>query len=145
MRLTASKYQQLHLGGAVPLSLHIDGNEEIARDQTVSDLGILVVSSLSQSEQIDCAVHRAVLFMIRRRFSRLTRTIIRKAYSALVRPHLEYAVKLWAPVLNRDIKRLEFVQRPPTRMVAGLHELTYEQRLTGLKLSSLERWCLRWI
>jgi len=145
MRLNASKCQQLHLGMAVPLSLHIDGNQEIARVQTVSDLGILIASSLSPSEQIDRAVQRArsVLFMNRRRFSRITPTIFWKAYNALVKPHLEHVVHAWAPVLKRDIKRLESVQRLPTRMVAGLHDLTYEQRLTRLNLFSLERRRLR--
>jgi len=141
MRLNASKCQQLHLGRAVPLSLRIDVNQEIARVHTVSDLGILIASSLSPSEQIYPAVQRArsVLYMIRKRFLRITPTIFRKAYSALVRPHLEYAVQAWAPVVKRDIERLESVQRLTIRMIARFHDLASEQRLTRLNLFSLER------
>jgi len=145
MRLNASKCQQLPLGRAVPLFLRIDVNQEIAGVHTVSDLGILIASSLSPSEQIYRAVQRArgVLFMIRKRFARITPTIVRKAYSALVRPHLGYAVQAWAPVLERDIKRHESVQRLTIRMVAGVHDLASEQRLTRLNLFSVERRRLR--
>ncbi len=64
-------------------------------------------------------------------------------YSALVRPHLEYAMQANCPYLEKDINHLERIQRAATRWVKGLRGLTYEERLQTLKLQPLEKIRLR--
>ena len=61
-------------------------------------------------------------------------------YCTYVRPHLEFAVQSWCPYLIKDIKELENVQRRSTKMVL---EISYEDRLTALGLSTLEERRLR--
>jgi len=45
-------------------------------------------------------------------------------YSALVRPHLEHCVRLWAPQYKRDTELLERVQQRVTNMIKGVEYLS---------------------
>ena len=54
-------------------------------------------------------------------------------HKGLVRPHLEYFVQAWSPHQMGEIKLIEGVQRRFTKMITGIKELCYQDRLNNLK------------
>ena len=59
-------------------------------------------------------------------------------FIALVRMILEYGNVVWCPYKKKPIKELEKIQRQFTKQIKGMKHLNYIDRLSALKLPSLE-------
>ena len=90
-----------------------------------------------------CPKAMSILQAIKRSFSSIDRKSFPILYKTYVRPHLEYCVQAWSPYLKKDTLHLEKVQQRATKLVRGLGNLPYEQRLQKLGLYSLEQRRLR--
>ena len=145
--INASKCSHLCIGASPPSSLKFteDGEVAIPLDQNVSDLGVNISSDFTPTAHCLSAVNKARgrLFAMRRAFVHLTPDIFTPLYAVFVRPLLEYCVQAVSPYLNKDINHAERLQRVATRMVHGLGNLSYEERLNRLNLFSLRRRRLR--
>ena len=82
-------------------------------------------------------IANSITGLIRRSFTFRDCESFRNLYCAFVRPHLEYGQSIWSPHLLRDIDAIEKVQMRATKIVDGLQNLSYSERLKKLNLPTL--------
>ncbi len=80
---------------------------------------------------------RRILFQLRHGFAVLTPEIFRPLSLVLVKPILESGPQAPSPHLRQDIVLMARTQRRATRLVNGMGELPYEDRLRRLDIFSL--------
>ncbi|KAL5251911.1 hypothetical protein ACHWQZ_G014894 [Mnemiopsis leidyi] len=109
--------------------------------ENVRDLGVKVSSNLSWSKHIGemVAKARSKLSWVLSVFKTRDRVVMMTLYKSLVRSLLEYCCPLWDPVKTTEIQLLEGVQRTFTSRIGGLCDMNYWERLSHLKLMSLQR------
>ena len=104
---------------------------ELSAISEEKDLGVFITDDLAVSKQCSHAYLKAsrVLGMIQRTITSRNKYILRTLYKKLVRPHLEYCIPAWSPHYVKDKILFERVQHTFTRMVPGLKDLPYVDRL----------------
>ena len=119
-------------------SYNMDGHKLNISD-CEKDIGIHVDEHLSFDVHINYIVNKAnrILAIIRKSFEYMDLPTFSYLYKGLVRPQLEYATPVWSPHLMRQIEAIENVQIRATKMVPGLSNLTYPERLRKLDIPTL--------
>ena len=81
--------------------------------------------------------------MIRRNITYKETSLIVLRYKAIFTPHLEYCIQAWNRYIRKDIDMHAKMQRRATKLIPGLRDLRYEERLEECGLATLERRRLR--
>ena len=139
MSFNAKKFQYICFSPHSSLPCNIYTRFDIINySRNILDLGINVSSDCSFDFYISNFVKRTKYltgWMLRTFSSRDKLTLFKE----LVMPRLDYSCQLWSPYLIKHINMVEKVQRYFTRIISGMKGLSYPERLTVLKLYSLQR------
>ena len=145
MLLNVGKCKCLHTGpGNTGMNYEMGGNI-ISKTVKEKDLGVSMNANMKVAEQCRIAASKSnqVLGIIRRNITRKEKSLIVPLYKAIVRPHLEYCIQAWSPYLRKYIDMLEKIQRRASKLIPGLRDLRYEERLNECGLTTLETQRLR--
>ena len=140
MGISYAKCNILQIGTHRNHQVYSISNHTLQSSSPIKDLGVLIDSKLKFNHHIVNFVNRArqrASLIFRGFLSRDTSHLIR-AFTSYVRPLVEYASPVWSPSYINLINEIESVQRAFTKRLPGLKQLTYTERLTFLKLKSLE-------
>ena len=78
-----------------------------------------------------------MLWLIRRFIRDIGPAAFVLIYKHLVRSHLEYNNSVWVLYRKSDVGKLEKVQKRATKMIQGMGNFKYSERLRQLELSTL--------
>ena len=128
MRFNASKCEIMHIrrGNTHSSYMYQLGGQVLKSVNQVKYLGVWVASELSWSPHVEYVTKRAnrSLGFLRRNLRRCPASLKERAYLAQVRSVLEYCASIWDPFLQRDIHKLERIQRRAARFVCGDYRYT---------------------
>ena len=96
-------------------------NNTLLRADNHPYLGVELTSDLTWKHHINNITGKAnrILNLLRRHLYSCNQQVKKQAFTALVRPHLEYSSSVWDPYFKQDISTLEKVQRRGARFVTG--------------------------
>ena len=140
MPLNVKKCKVMHVGRTNQSIQYEINGEKIQTVEQEVDLGVIIKDNLKVDAQCSKAAKKGnqLLGLIARTFEYKGKDTMLLLYKSLVRPHLDYCIQAWRPFLRKDIDIMEKVQRRATRMIEGFKNLSYEERLGRLNLTTLE-------
>ena len=101
-------------------------DQPLQSTDSVKYLGLTLTSDPKFNSHINNVTAKAntsnsnsVLGLLRRNLKISSQAVKTQAYQSLVRPHLEYASKVWSPHTSDNIKKVEMVQRRAARYVCN--------------------------
>ena len=137
--LNLCKCKCIHYGKDNPNHQYTIGNINLCTDSGEKDLGVCFDMSLDFRSHIKAMISKANsrVGIVKRSFSKLNIQSFKLVYKSLIRPILEYCSVIWYPLFKGDAVEIEKVQRRATKLVPGLRELSYTERLKKLNLTTL--------
>ena len=145
MLFNFGKCKCLHTGHGNEDAQYTMGDTVLNTTLKEKDLRLTISADMKVSEQCGIAAAKGnqILGLIRRNIVYKEKKLIIPLYKTIVRPHLEYCIQAWRPYRKKDIDMLERVQRRATKMMPKLRNISYEMRLKGCGLTTLETRRLR--
>ena len=137
--LNVCKCSVLYIGKNNPQHTYTIDNSKLTKSESLSDLGVFLTSCLSWSEHVQRVVKKAnsLVFLLSKVFAKSHFSVVSKFYRTYIRPILEFANSVWAPIFQKDVLLLESVQRKASRIPFGRTRPKYKDRLSMMQLPTL--------
>ena len=133
MLFNFKKCKHFHIGSRTATYTMNSGTKtiEIEKVTCEKDLGVIIDQALNFSKHISTKVSKANqnLGIIFRTFTYMDTDMFLNLYKSIVRPHIEYAVTVCAPLYKKDMIAVENVQRRATKLETSIKHLSYQERL----------------
>ena len=143
MMFNANKFEQMNYGKTEGEEYEYRGpsQERIVKKSEVKDLGVVINNMITCSDQINVVISkcRAKIGMIFRHFNTRNAEHMLMLYKTYIRSQIEYCNIVWYPHYQKDIAKIESIQRSYTARIEGMEDMNYWERLKKLNLYSLER------
>ena len=139
MPFNVDKCKIIHYGKNNNQTDYIMNNVMVPKGDTMKDLGITFQSNLKFDNHISSITSSANsrLGIIKYTFHNIDREGFLVLYKSMVRPLLEYGTPVWYPNLKKHEREIETIQRRATKMINGIGNLSYSDRLRALNLPTL--------
>jgi Reverse transcriptase (RNA-dependent DNA polymerase) len=140
--LNIDKCKVLHLGGTKfqnnKTTYYLNGIP-LQTTEFEKDLGIIVNQKLNWTQHITKICINATYWrkILHKCFKFKSLDVIKKLYTSIIRPKIEYAASIWNPTSAKCMDMLEKVQRSSLK-VGPLRKLNYPARLAKLELTTLK-------
>lgn len=140
LRFNPNKCKTMHLGQHNPENTYYMQGVALNKTSSERDLGIIVTNTLKSTEHCQKAAKKgmAALRTLKSAFDGFTVDNFTGIFNTYVRPHLDYCIQAVGPLLVQDLNALERIQRRGTKMVSGLKQMSYDERLKVLKTMSIK-------
>ena len=143
LKFNLDKCKVLHIGKNNPHNQYNFLSSKLCTCNTEKDLGVLFNEKCTFHDHIYTSISKAkssLAWLLRSVLSRNAYEM-KTAYRCLVRHNLEYCCQVWSPKARhgnwKTILDIESVQRTFTRVINGMENLSYKQRLTKLNMTTL--------
>ena len=143
LRFNLEKCKLLHIGKNNPRNQYKFLGSILNTCNTEKDLGVIFNEKFNFQDHIYTSISKAkssLSWLLRNVISRNPYEM-KTAYRSLVRHNLEYCCQVWAPKARhgnwKTILDIEAVQRTFTRVIDGMADCNYKQRLEKLNMTTL--------
>ena len=128
LRVGRPKHKLVHL-----YTLH---SQNLSATDSAKYLGLTITSDLQWNQHINNITNKAnsIIGLLCRNLRIPSQTIKTHAYQSLVRPHLEYASTVWDPHTQKNIHKLDMIQRRAARYACNrYHNISSVSLLIDMK------------
>lgn len=145
MKFSSTKFQALifkEKKSAGKRHVIYNNNDELfPLSDVVNDLGVLIDSSLSFSQELNKIIQKcnSRMYWILRTFATRKPEILIPVFKCMVTALIDFSNLVLPSPTFAAMSRLEGVQRRLTAKLNGMQGLDYEQRLSALKTDSIQR------
>ena len=146
MKFNGGKFELIRFGSNQHLkenTVYFTPNQEsiIEEKESLRDLGVIISNDLTFSNHVDkvCSKFSQKAGWIMRTFRSRKTFFLKLLFKSLLQPHIDYCSQLYFPSTQKDMQKIENLQKNFLNRIPEVNGLNYWEKLAYLKLNSQQR------